>query len=118
MFAVIELAGKQHKVLKDETIMVEKLEHEVGTKLVLDQVLLVGTKDYTSVGRPFVESAKVYVSIEEQNRASKVNIFKKKRRKGYQKNMGHRQPYTTIRIEDIVHELNKDVVKDHKEVII
>lgn len=86
MFAIIELAGKQHKVFKDETVLVEKLDMEVGSKFVIDQVLLVGTKDYTSIGRPMVESAKVFASIEEQNLTSKLIIFKKKRRKNYQRN--------------------------------
>lgn len=65
MFAIIKLAGKQHKVFKDETVLVEKLDFDVGEKFVIDQVMLVGTKDYTSIGRPFVDSAKVFASIEE-----------------------------------------------------
>ena len=64
-------------------MLVEKLELEVGEKFVIDQIMLVGTKDYTSIGRPFIESAKVFASVEEQNLASKVIIFKKKRRKMY-----------------------------------
>ena len=51
------MAGKQHKIFKDETVIVEKLDMEVGQKFVIDQVLLIGTKDYTSIGRPFVETA-------------------------------------------------------------
>ena len=69
MFAIIEMAGKQHKVLKDETVIVDKMDLPVGQNFVIDQVLLVGTKDYTSIGRPFVESAKVYATVEEQNLA-------------------------------------------------
>ncbi len=66
MFAVVKIEDRQYKVMKDETIMLEKLPFEVGDKLTLDKVLLVGTKDYTSIGRPFIESARVLASVEEQ----------------------------------------------------
>ena len=73
--------------------------------------MLVGTQDYTAVGRPYVETAKVVATVEEQIKTQKVIVFKKKRRKGYQKNQGHRQNVTVLRVEAIDHELSdKEVV--------
>ena len=65
MFAMVEIGGWQFKIIKDETIMLEKLNYDVGTKLTFDRVMLVGTKDYTSIGRPFIETARVLATIEE-----------------------------------------------------
>ena len=65
MFAVLRVKGLQYKVSKDDRVMVEKLDFEVGTQVEFDEVLLVGTKDYTAVGRPVVESAKILATIEE-----------------------------------------------------
>ena len=103
IFAIIEINGKQYKVTKDVTVMTEKIPYEVGDKLVLDQVLMIGTKDYTSIGRPVVESARVYASVEDISNTQNVIVFKKKRRQGYQKNQGHRQTVYNLRIENIVH---------------
>ena len=63
---------------------------EVGQQICIEDVLLVGTKDYTAIGRPVVSKAKVYATLEEESRTEKVIIFKNRRRKGYQKNAGHR----------------------------
>jgi hypothetical protein len=71
----------------------------------LDQVLLVGTEHYTSIGRPIVGSCKVYASLEEKSLSEKVIIFKKRRRKGYQKNANHRQNIVVLKIDKIVHDL-------------
>ena len=65
MFAMVDINGTQYKVIKDEQIVVQKLDFPVGKRLELDQILLIGTKDYTSVGRPFVESARVLATVEE-----------------------------------------------------
>ena len=90
IYAVIRMQGKQIKVLNSDLILVEKLPFEVGQQICISDVLLVGTIDYTAIGRPQVENARVYATIEEEAQCEKVIIFKKRRRKGYQKSQGHR----------------------------
>lgn len=75
---------------------------------------MIGTKDYTSVGRPFVETAKVFATVEEESRTEKVIIFKKQRREGYQRNKGHRQNIMCIRIDNIVHELGEEQASNYE----
>jgi large subunit ribosomal protein L21 len=77
-------------VVKDDRVRCEKLPFEVGQQIELDDVLLIGTKDYTCIGRPVVQSAKVLATIEEESQAEKVLIFKKRRRKDSQRSRGHR----------------------------
>ena len=82
IFAVIRIKGMQYKVSKDDRVMSELLEDfEVGTQIELEDVLLVGTKDYTCVGRPNVKQARVFATVEETSQTEKVLIFKKRRRK-------------------------------------
>ena len=111
IFAVIEIAGKQYKVTKDCTVLIEKTPFTVGDQIAIDQVLMVGTEDYTSIGRPFVETAKVYATVEEESRTKKVIVFKKRRRKNYQKNQGHRQTIQVIRIDGIVHKIGQEQIE-------
>jgi large subunit ribosomal protein L21 len=105
IFAVFQLSGLQYKVTKDDLVLVEKLPYEIGTQLVIDDVLLLGTPEYTLVGRPRVETAKVYASVEEQNKSEKVLIFKKRRRGGFKRLKGHRQEITLLRVDKIEHEV-------------
>ena len=72
---------------------------------------MVGTKDYTAVGRPNVSKAKVYATVEEQSQTEKVIYFKLRRRQGYQRNGGHRQNIAVLRVDKIVHEVNEDDFK-------
>ena len=82
IFAVIRIKGLQYKVTKDDRVMSELLDDfEVGTQIELEDVLLVGTKDYTSIGRPNVKNARVFATVEETSQTEKVLIFKKRRRK-------------------------------------
>ena len=91
IFAVMRVKGLQYKVTKDDRVMCELLEDfEVGTQLELEDVLLVGTKDYTCVGRPVVKRAKVFATVEETSQTEKTLIFKKRRRKDSQRHQGHR----------------------------
>jgi large subunit ribosomal protein L21 len=102
IFAVVMVGGKQYKVVAGDVIIVEKLEAaDVGQNILLQKVLLIGTKDYSAIGRPMLASAKVLAHVEEQTLAEKVRIFKKKRRKRYQRNIGYRHPITTLRILNI-----------------
>ena len=105
IFAVIKIAGLQYKVTKDDTIMAEKLPYDIGTQIVFDTVMLVGTPLFTLIGRPIISEAKVYVTVEQQTLSQKLIVFKKKRRKGYTKNRGHRQEVTILRVDKIEHNL-------------
>lgn len=106
IFAVMRVKGLQYKVTKDDRVMVELLEdYEMGTQLEFEDVLLVGTKDYTCVGRPLVEKARIFATVEETSQTEKSLIFKKRRRKDSQRHQGHRQWVTVLRIDKISHEL-------------
>jgi large subunit ribosomal protein L21 len=109
IFAVIKIKGTQYKVTKDDRLVIETLgdEFEAGQQIVLDEVLMIGTKDYTSVGRPQVLGARVYATLEEQSRSEKVIVFKKRRRQGYQKSQGHRQLLNVLKINKIEHVLDE-----------
>ena len=105
MYAVVETGGKQYKVSVGQTVDVERLEGEVGGQIVLDRVLLVsgdteaGTE--AKVGTPMLEGARVLGRIMAQTKDKKIIVFKKKRRKGYRRTQGHRQPVTRLKIEEI-----------------
>jgi large subunit ribosomal protein L21 len=101
MYAIVETGGKQYKVQEGDFLRVEKIDGEVGTTLELDRVLCVGGGDEVAIGRPFVDGATVKCEILAQDRARKILVFKKKRRKGYHKMRGHRQPYTALRVAAI-----------------
>lgn len=101
MYAVIASGGKQYSVEKGATIKVEKLVGEVGTKITVKDVLCVGGKGDIQVGKPYLSGASVSCTITAQDRADKVVVFKKKRRKGYQKRRGHRQFFTALKIDEI-----------------
>ncbi len=102
MHAVVEIAGKQFQVEKNKNIKVPLLEAEGGSKVVFDRVLTY-TDDagVTEIGQPLVNNMTVTASVVEHGRDKKVIVFKKKRRKGYQKKNGHRQGFSLIKIEDI-----------------
>ena len=102
MFAIVEIAGFQYKVQKDRYIYVNRLKGEVEDKITFDKVLLLSTDTDVKVGTPTVSGAKVEATILEHLRGEKVIVFKKKRRKGYQVQNGHRQCLTKILISDII----------------
>ncbi|MBL56087.1 MAG: 50S ribosomal protein L21 [Flavobacteriales bacterium] len=101
MYAIVEIAGQQFKVEKDQQIFVHRLDAEEGAKVDFDKVLLVDNDGKVNVGAPAVEGAKVTASVVSHIKGDKVIVFKKKRRKGYQKQNGHRQAFTQIKIESI-----------------
>ena len=101
MYAIIKTGGKQYKVVAGEKIKVEQLSADVGQEITIDQILAVGQGDQLKVGAPLVAGASVKAVVLSQGRHDKVRIFKLRRRKHYQKNQGHRQNYTEIRIETI-----------------
>ncbi len=101
MYAVIKTGGKQYRVQAGEKIKVEQIPADVGSQIVLDQVLMVGTGETVTIGAPLVAGAQVNATVVSQGRHDKVKIFKMRRRKHYQKRQGHRQNYTEIQIGEI-----------------
>ena len=101
MYAVIKTGGKQYRVAPGEKLKVEQIPADIGSEVVLDQVLLVGNGDAVTVGKPLVAGASVVTKVLAQGRGPKVTIFKMRRRKHYQKHQGHRQNFTELSIESI-----------------
>ena len=101
MYAIVEIAGQQFLVEKKDEIFVHRLEGEAGAKVEFDDVLLLDDKGMVSVGKPHVEGCKVTGKIIDHARGDKVIVFKKRKRKGFQKETGHRQDFTKILIENI-----------------
>jgi large subunit ribosomal protein L21 len=100
-YAVIETGGKQYRVEKDTVLSVELLGVNAGDTVEIDQVLAVSDGNELTIGSPVVENAKVTATVVENYRGDKIVAFKKKRRKGYRKKIGHRQELTKLKIESI-----------------
>jgi large subunit ribosomal protein L21 len=101
MYAIVNIAGQQFKVVKDQQIIVNRLEGEEGNKVDFKDVLLVDNGGKINIGGPLIKGATVSATIVNHLRGDKVIIFKKKRRKGYEKKTGHRQDLTKIQIAGI-----------------
>jgi large subunit ribosomal protein L21 len=101
MYAIVEIAGQQFKVEKNDEIFVHRLEGEPGTKLEFSEVLLIDQEGKISIGNPYIEGSKITGKLLEHARGDKVIVFKKTRRKGFQKETGHRQDFSKILIENI-----------------
>ncbi|MBI4995505.1 MAG: 50S ribosomal protein L21 [Rhodocyclales bacterium] len=101
MYAVVKTGGKQYRVVAGEKIKVEQIPADVGAEITLDQVLMVGEGESVKIGTPIVAGAKVTAKVVAHGRHDKVNIFKMRRRKHYQKHQGHRQNYTELEIAGI-----------------
>ncbi|KAB5485117.1 MULTISPECIES: 50S ribosomal protein L21 [Flagellimonas] len=102
MYAIVEMAGQQFKVAKDQKVYVHRLQEEEGKKVTFDKVLLLEDGGDVTIGAPVIEGAAVEAKIVKHLKGDKVIVFKKKRRKGYQKKNGHRQYLTEIVVEGIV----------------
>lgn len=102
MYAIVDIAGKQFQVEKDQKLRVPLLDAKSGEELSFDTVLLYRDDDETKIGTPTVEGAAVKAEVLEHGRSKKIIVFKKKRRKGYKVKRGHRQKYTEIEIKDII----------------
>jgi large subunit ribosomal protein L21 len=103
LYAIVRTGGRQFRVQPEETLRIPKVETRVGGTLELDEVLLVHGDSGVTVGTPTVAGARVVASVLSQGREEKILVFHKKRRKRYQKRAGHRQPFTEIRVERILH---------------
>ena len=101
MYAIVEIAGQQFKVQKDQKIFVHRLDAEEGAKVEFDKVLLVDNGGKVTLGAPAIDGASVTAEVVGHVKGDTVIVFKKKRRKGYKKKNGHRQSFTAITIKDI-----------------
>jgi large subunit ribosomal protein L21 len=101
MFAIVEIAGQQFKVVKDQKVFVHRLDAKTGDKVSFDQVFMLADGDKVTVGAPAVANASVEAKVVRHFKDDKVIVFKKKRRKGYRVKNGHRQSLTEIIIESV-----------------
>ena len=115
LFAVMRLNDRQIKVITNDRIQMEKLPFEIGDQICIEDVLMIGTTDYTAIGRPRVQNARVFATLEELASTEKTLIFKKRRRKGYQKTQGHRQEVHVLRVDRIEHDITADFFRQQAE---
>jgi large subunit ribosomal protein L21 len=101
MYAIVKTGGKQYKVSAGDILTVEKIDGNVGDTIFLEDVLMVSSGDKPDIGTPQLANAKVAAEIIGQTKNKKVIIYKSKRRKGYQKKTGHRQPVTRLKIKEV-----------------
>ena len=101
MYAVIKNGGKQYRVASGEKLRIEQISGEIGSEVVLDQVLMIADGESVNLGTPMLSGAAVTAKILGHGRGDKVRIFKMRRRKHYRKSQGHRQNYTEIEIVGI-----------------
>ena len=116
MYAIVEIAGQQFKVEKDQKLFVHRLESKEGSKVTFDNVLLLANGDKISVGAPAIDGAQVGVKVLKHFKGNKVIVFNKKRRKGYRVKNGHRQALTEIQVENILASGAKKTKKVEKSV--
>ena len=102
MYAVIRTGGKQYRVQEGAVVRIEKLDVAQGADVEFSEVLLVGAGSEVTIGAPFVPSAKVVATVESHGKGDKVRIVKFRRRKRYKREKTHRQPYTDVKITQIV----------------
>ena len=116
MYAIVEIAGQQFKVEKDQKIFVNRLEGKEGSKVTFDNILLLDNAGKIALGDPSLKGASVEAKILKHLKDDKVIVFKKKRRKGYKVKNGHRQLLTEIMIENILEKSKKTQTKAKEEV--
>ena len=101
MYALVEISGKQFKVVQDQKIFVNRLKNDEGSEVSFDTVMLKDNDGQVTVGKPYIEGASVKATVLRHLKGDKVLVFKKIRRKGYQKMNGHRDYLTQIKIDSI-----------------
>lgn len=114
MYAIVDIAGKQFKVSKEDNILVPKVAAEVGKSVEFDKVLLVSDNGKVLVGQPTLKGATVKAKVLSFERGKKVIVYKKKRRKGFEVKKGHRQDYTKLEIQSIVASMSKKEPEEAK----
>ena len=101
MYEIVNISGKQYKATEGARLRVPRQSGDSGAKLSFDDILLISNSDSTQVGKPNVSGAKVTATILNHGRERKILVYKKKRRKGYQRKNGHRQWYTELEVQKI-----------------
>lgn len=102
MYAIVEIQGQQFKVEKDQKLFVHRINAEKGADVEFDKVLLIDNKGAITVGVPYVDGAKIVLTVGDQVKGDKVLVFHKKRRKGHRKLNGHRQQFTEVTVKNII----------------
>ncbi len=101
MYAIVKTGGKQYKIEEGQVLRIEKIEGEVGSPVAFDQVLALSDGETLTLGRPLLEKVAISGRIVAQDKATKIIVFKYKRRKRYRRKHGHRQPFTAVHIDSI-----------------
>ena len=101
MYALVRTGGKQYRVAKNDTILVERIAADEGTEVILDDVVMLGDGDKVTIGTPRVEGAAVSATVVSQTRGPKIIIFRRKRRKNHRRTQGHRQDLTLLKINAV-----------------
>ena len=101
MYALVKTGGKQYRVSKDDTILVERLSAEEGEQIILNDIVMLGDGDAVTIGTPLVEGAGVSATVMRQTRGPKIIVFRRKRRKNHRRTHGHRQDLTLLKINEI-----------------
>ncbi len=114
MYAIVEMAGQQFKVAKDQKVFVHRLDSNEGDAVIFDNVLLIDNNGAITIGAPAIDGASVQAKVLRHLKGDKVIIFKKKRRKGYKVKNGHRQSFTEILVEEILASGGKKAEKKEK----
>jgi len=107
MYALVKTGGKQYRVAKDDTILVERLAATEGEQVILNDVVMLGDGDKVTIGTPLVNGAAVSATVMRQTRGPKIIIFRRKRRKNHRRTQGHRQDLTLLKINDIAEDASK-----------
>ena len=101
MYALVRTGGKQYRVAKDDTILVERISADEGAEIILDDIVMLGDGDKVTIGTPRVEGAAISATVVRQTRGPKIIIFRRKRRKNHRRTQGHRQDLTLLKINAI-----------------
>jgi large subunit ribosomal protein L21 len=107
MYALVKTGGKQYRVSKDDTILVERIAADEGAEVILNDIVMLADGDKVTVGTPKVEGAAVSATVMRQTRGPKIIIFRRKRRKNHRRTQGHRQDLTLLKINDIAEDAKK-----------
>ena len=100
-YAIFETGGKQYRVKEGDEIYIERLDSEADDKVTFGNVLAITSDNNSKIGAPYIEGAKIEASVVKNGKSKKIIVYKMRRRKGYRRKQGHRQPYTKISIEKI-----------------
>ena len=107
MYALVKTGGKQYRVAKDDTILVERIAADEGAEVILSDIVMLADGDKVTIGTPKVEGAAVSATVMRQTRGPKIIIFRRKRRKNHRRTQGHRQDLTLLKINDIAEDAKK-----------